>query len=169
MFLICSCAYGAEKSRQDYGSSIGVGMSSGIIKKQTELSIGHAFSPNWSVSGRVSIALSQYISGYDEEEQAHFGEFQDPDKEGDTIPHNMSSGSAGVLYWPSRCYKGLYIRTGVYFGECNLTDIEVGAGFFFKIWKLIHADIAYDTLLISSFHSGRMGRNGIRISIHLKF
>ena len=169
LLLLCSYAYGEEKSSQNYGSTIGIGMSSGIIKKQTELSIGHAFSPNWSVNGTVSIALSQFIKGYEDEEKEHYSKFRDLYEEDERMSDDSFTSRVSVLYWPLHCHKGVYIRLGACFKQRYHTDIEAGGGFCFKIWKGIHGDISYGTPLISSFRNGKISGNGISICIQLRF
>ena len=169
LLFICTNVSGKENSSQNYGSTFGIVVSSGIIEKQTELSIGHAFSSKWSVRGTVSIALSQFIKGYEDEEKEHYEEFEKIYENQSGSRNEMFSGSASILYWPSFCHKGPYIRLGTCFGMKAHTDIEVGGGVFIKIWKGIYADIAFGTRLISSFRNEKMDGDGISISIQLKF
>ena len=58
-----------HQERQRGKSTIGISMSSGMVKKQAELSISHALSQHWSVNGRTSIALSIFIDGFEQEEE----------------------------------------------------------------------------------------------------
>lgn len=170
MLLIYSQSYGKIKSIPDYGSTIGISMSSGIVRKQAELTFGHAFSSNWSVSGRVSIALSQFIKDVDEDEKEHYGEFKELSPvEEISGSDRLFIGNASILYWPVQCHKGAYICLGCNFQDGEDTDIETGCGFYFKVWKILYADISYTISLISSYHNERMNGNGLNICFHLKF
>lgn len=171
MLFICVSAYGYgnERGIQRGKSTIGISMSSGMVKKQAELSISHAFSQHWSVNGRTSIALSIFIDGFEQEEEEHYGEFKNLYKKDERSPQDIVRGCASVTYWPVRCHSGLYFRIGGIFGSREEADIESGIGYFFRIWRSIHADIAYETSLISSFRNGKMSGNGINIGIHYKF
>ena len=161
--------YGNERSGQRGKSTIGISMSSGIVKKQAELSISHAFSQHWSVSGRASIALSIFIDGYEPEEIQHYEEFQNMYEGDEKHRQDIALGCASLKFWPRQCHNGLYLELGCSFGGIDGTDLESSIGYFFPIWRGLCADIAYEISLISSYRNEKMNRNGINIGIHYKF
>jgi len=165
ILLMTIVAYGKGKSVPDYGSTIGIRLSAGAVIKQTELSIGHAFSPHWSVSGRASIALSHFFKGYDKEEKDHYGEFYE--LHGDE--KNSFCGYAAAIYWPGHVYEGIYIRLGLCFIDMRVPDLGTAVGYCFNIWKGIYADVGYEAYLMSSYRNGMLSGNGINIGIHFKF
>ncbi len=160
MLFMTIAAYG--KSSLEYGSTIGISMSAGAVRKQTELSIGHAFSPHWSVGGRASIALSHFFKEYDKEEKEHYGEFKEI-CEDESI--EMFCGSASVIYWPAAPYDKIYFRAGCCIGDRSGAGIESAIGYFFRIWKSLYADISYE----ASLFGGKLSGNGVSIRIHIKF
>lgn len=162
MLFMTITAYGKGKSGLEYGSTIGISMSAGAVRKQTELSIGHAFSPHWSVSGRTSIALSHFFKERDKEEYEHYAEFKEIH-----VAENveMFSGCASVIYWPTAPYEKIYFRTGCRIEGISWPHIESAIGYFFRIWRNLYADISYET----SMNGGKISGNGVSICIHIKF
>ena len=165
MLSVSIITYGKVKSGPDYGSTIGIGMSAGADMKQTELSIGHAFSPHWSVSGRASIALSHFFKGYDKEEKDHYGEF-------DELHEDEKAtfwGYAAAAYWPGHVYEGIYFRMGICLRDMTEPDLGAAVGYCLNIWKGIYADIGYEVHLISAYRNEKISGNVINIGIHFKF
>lgn len=167
LLLMSTCTYGKEKSSLEHGSTIGINLSSGAEIKQTELSIGHAFSTHWSVNVRGSIALSDFLKGFDKEEEEHYGEF-------DEIIENENMkdvfyGNAGVTYWPVRAYEGAFFRVGVLFKGVSEPKLNASIGYCINIWKNIYANMSYETDITGSVKDEKWGKNRVIIGISLQF
>ena len=171
ILILFFCCYAEVLGRNgpEQGSTIGISMSSGIIKQQTELSIGHAFAINWSVNWKVSAALSLFTEALDDEEKKHYGEFIDLTQKYAREMKETMQCCASVTYWPAECHKGAYFRCGATIGNRHKADIESSIGYFFRIYRGIYADIAYEMEMISSFVNEDTSNNGINIRVHLRF
>ncbi|MBQ7811940.1 MAG: hypothetical protein IJ394_05220 [Bacteroidales bacterium] len=167
IICLCATAQTMEREKNDIKALFGFCPSAAILDRIAGISIGLAFSPHWSVEGKVSVAAGILRKADSTEETDHYMEFG---KEADiNETGSLFTGTVSAAYWPDKSFKGAYFRLGYRCGDRDGADIRAGAGYMFRIWKMIHADISWDIDLISSCKNGVKDKDNISICISIIF
>lgn len=159
--LISACCLAHENNSSQAGLELG----SLIMQTHIKAFISHRILSNWSVKGKVSIAIHDF-SDKNNEEEKHKAEFSD-----DTVKRVPASSHTciGITYWPQRTYNGFFISTG---GKTTLSgkaDCTVELGYCMKICRWLTLSTQYGTDLIASYRSDKFKGDGLEIYISITF
>lgn len=167
--FICLCSFGQTRNRalEDYSSLIGIDVTSVIIDRSMVLHIGHAFSRHWSIHGSASLRIAGMQKSVNNEETGHYMEFGKEQITESIKDLNTFNGSFCLSFWPKQSLKGMNIRVGLIYGNRNGPDCRIGAGYMFRIWKMVHADISYEFDILEARRERISSGTGLRLGINI--
>ncbi len=73
----------------------------------------------------------------------------------------------GARFWPGSFCEGAYLGLSCFHG--GRTDLGIGCGYAFRIWKCIGFRAGYELRLLNCINGGRAGAEGITIKISYLF
>lgn len=148
---------------------VGADLSSVLITGKTSISVGHAFSRHWSITGEAGIGIPGLRRNKTEEETEHYKELYGHGDKSDNEGYDIITGTASFAYWPEGSLEGIYLRFGLKYGNRTGADCRIGIGYMLPLWKMIYADIRYCMDMAASCRHGTIKGSGTTIGINIIF
>lgn len=113
----------------------------------------YGFSSHWSVRSTVSLRYRDFISTHTALEEEHDSDFphvvQAAEQAADFHREQIS-----INFWPGSPHVGLFISTGIRYGNLSGFDALMGIGYSMRIWKGLHIKAGYHTPLLQAIGGG---------------
>ncbi len=137
-----------------------------ITDGDIRLGFSHSFSERWSAEGMASIGFRRRSSGMTEEDM-HEEMLEDSGvlTTADIHPEFR----IGFRFWASRPFHGPYAILYCLHSRRTGTDMTIGFGYAFSIWKCLVVTAGYETSIRESIKRGSFGPEGISLGINYIF
>lgn len=146
-------------------------IASAISTRTIRMAFGHRIADKWSIAVETGVNTNSLIKEKDDETTTHWNTLSDSDDTGSRrkFRDDLTEVSIYTQYWPEKVFCGPVFCMGGALKDRSGPDIIAGAGYTFKIWKGIRADILYYAYLIESTKAAKFSPGGIRIGISYVF
>lgn len=164
--LLLTCA-GICSAR--HKTFVGADIISPICMQTAKLNIGHAFKEKWSMIAQVSINFKRTAEGWSDQENEHWHQLYGKQVGTVAFRDDFIESDLCICYWPQSAFTGPVLSAGCCIKDRSGPDITVGAGYFCRIWKGLHAGVEYRVRIMEHIGKGHMSADGIRISLGYAF
>lgn len=146
-------------------------IASAISTRTIRMAFGHRIADKWSIALETGVNTNSLIKEKDDETTTHWNTLSDSDDTGSRrkFRDDLTEVSIYTQYWPEKVFCGPVFCMGGALKDRSGPDIIAGAGYTFKIWKGIRADILYYAYLIESTKAAKFSPGGFRIGISYVF
>lgn len=110
------------------------------FRKSADIYMQYSFTSHWSAAGEVNIYFINRSVGTSDMEQTHI---DDLEKEIFKIPDSCAMETVSILFWPGESFTGPSLGLGVRHRWEQGMDVIMGAGYTFRIWKGLMAEVRY--------------------------
>ena len=149
----------------------GTDIISAVCFSTVRIEAGYGFKESWSAGADIGINIGMIRNEKTEEDTSHrkhlYGSSgTDTTEESGNVFQDIS---IYIRYWPLGQFNGPFISTGGICRDRKGTDVEIGTGYSFHIWKGLTATIMYKACIFETIENHRLPVKGIRLGLSYVF
>lgn len=110
------------------------------FRKSANIYMEYSFTSHWSVTGEINIYCINRTGEMSDMEKTHT---DDLGKVIFKIPDSCTMETVSVRLWPEESFTGLSLGLGVRHQWNQGMDVIMGAGYTFRIWRRLMAEVRY--------------------------
>ncbi len=169
ILCILSYATASGQTQEKARASLCIDLAAIITERNVRFGFSHSFSERWSAEGKASIRFIRHETEMTEEDR-HEEMLEGKEESGEIPDENLyPEFRIGFRFWPGRYCSGAYVAVYCLHDLKYGTDMTIGCGYAFKVWKCLGITAGYELDIRKCITGGRFSTDGISLGINYIF